>query len=308
MQPDLSDHQFDSNVKTQAQITSSPLSEDHTDSAKVKESKFKLPNKLTAALLIFGVVGSVFVFLLPHITSSNSQSPPFSMMLITGLIIIALTGILLALVPSMGLNVKRRALVLVFAVNAVIIIVKFILIPLGLYNSNKQYPFTVGNALTTRSLAAPITTAIGAFFLYAFFLWIIKKYYSNKYSNLGVTKVNRSLISKIFHSIFLIIASFIIVASVWIFAGIYFGVSSYLGEAGNLSVIGLLLLMGFIMTIFIFKISYEQAKETGSILAITSIFWLMLSIILLYHVMWVIFSGALITIWPFKTVLPTPTK
>ncbi len=267
------------------------------------KTKFKIPSKLIAALLVFGSVGSIVVFLLPRHTLHNSAAPPLSLLLSTGLILIALTGLLLAVAPSLGLTIQRKALIYAFAVNIVIIIVKFILMPLGLYNRNSHSAFLSGSPLTGGSSATPFSVAACAFVLYISFLWFIRQHYQTKFYR----EVNNNLVPKktAFRNI---VVGLILLPAIYIFVTGVFGVVGYLGEAGNFGVVFGLLAVGFLLAILMFRFSFKQAKETRDIIAITSVYWVMFSIILLYHIMWIIFTGALITIWPFKTLLPTPTK
>jgi hypothetical protein len=48
----------------------------------------------------------------------------------------------------------------------------------------------------------------------------------------------------------------------------------------------------------------KRAVRLGDATLLASFFWLGLTLIVLYHVMWVIFLLTLVSIWPFRTYTP----
>jgi hypothetical protein len=42
--------------------------------------------------------------------------------------------------------------------------------------------------------------------------------------------------------------------------------------------------------------------------ALAAFFWLGLSLLVIYHFLWVIYMGTLVSIWPFKVILPSEGK
>jgi hypothetical protein len=55
-----------------------------------------------------------------------------------------------------------------------------------------------------------------------------------------------------------------------------------------------------------FKTAKEQAILMKNALILTSLFWIGVSFLLLYHALWVIYLFILTTLWPLKVTTPTP--
>lgn len=96
--------------------------------------KFKFPDRLRIALLIFILVGSVIVDFLPRIaaTFGSGRTPEIFQLAFTAIFLIAATAVFLWYAEK-TIGLGRGWFLLAFAYNSLIIIIKFILSPYSLY-------------------------------------------------------------------------------------------------------------------------------------------------------------------------------
>ncbi|HUD11639.1 MAG TPA: hypothetical protein VMS08_04470, partial [Candidatus Saccharimonadia bacterium] len=62
--------------------------------------------------------------------------------------------------------------------------------------------------------------------------------------------------------------------------------------------------LGTVFAVMAFKSTSADAKLLRKPTLIASLFWLCLCLVFMYHVLWVVFMTAMVTIWPFKTFVP----
>jgi hypothetical protein len=70
------------------------------------------------------------------------------------------------------------------------------------------------------------------------------------------------------------------------------------------SAITLALILAAVLAYKSFDEVEKRAVRLGDATLLASFFWLGLTLIVLYHVMWVIFLLTLVSIWPFRTYTP----
>ncbi len=108
-------------------------------------------------------------------------------------------------------------------------------------------------------------------------------------------------IFKIFLTIFITLVLIAVIGIGLLSSGI-----SYLGYV--FSTFGIVMLVALISAFTFAYMTFKEVEQTAieikdaSLLA--SFFWIGLSLILLYHIMWVVLMITLVNIWPFNTYTP----
>jgi hypothetical protein len=265
--------------------------------------------QLPLTVVLVGALLSIALSSLVPLWSSNSQAngqPPFNLLLGVGLGIILLTAGILAAALKLGLPLRRSTIGLVLIFNILIIITKFVVAPLALYKTNVSQSFLDSSFVVTAG--GYWIVAAATFLLYALVLSLIFR--------LGGGQFGGQLPKK--HIAWKIILGLVIIGAVVFGIGgivgilvllpVFLPVSAlidYLGKIGSGLVVILLLLLGAIaVAAYAVRQAAGEAKLLRDASVMAGLFWLCLSLLLLYHVLWVVFMGALVTIWPFKTFSP----
>ncbi|HVQ44443.1 MAG TPA: hypothetical protein VMT30_05760 [Candidatus Saccharimonadia bacterium] len=281
-------------------------------------SRFKLSASTTAALAIVSVTLSVVAASLPGLfgtsvgQSGSLQPPPLGLLLGFGLAVTAGVGLIMAVAMRAGLNLPRATWYTVLGFNVAIIVVKFVLAPLGLYTSNAANPFVENGfgPVINNDTSGFLWAAAASGILYVLVFSLIAIF------NTSTTPSNRAkrfsagfkwLVALSLVAIFALIGWQYLVLPLVMVAGPLF---DYIGKLGPYALlITLVLLVAGSLAALSFRSLGRNAPSPlarGATLA--AVFWLCLSLILMYHVVWVIFMSALVTIWPFKTFLPSGSK
>jgi hypothetical protein len=261
-----------------------------------------LPLYVVVAGMLALLAGSAFISSIP--ANSPGTEPPVGVFLAMGLFAILLTAVILQTALKLGLPLKQSTIGLVFGFNVLIATVKFVVAPLSLYLTNSSVGFVSGDPLV--STWGYWLIAAATFMLYGLVLFTIFKMTANRLS----AKQHKKLpIWKFAGGLSLLALVVYFTGSVFVFlvvATIPFApLVEYLIATGPGLVLILGLLVVAIMTaVKAFQSAADEAKQLRNATLLASLFWLCLSIILLYHVLWVVFMTALVTIWPFKTFIP----
>lgn len=292
-------------------------------------NKFRMPAKLKVALLIFTLVGSLAVAFLPRVASTfgASNAPSLLQLAFTGIFLIIATTILLwYAAKTIGLG--RGWFLLALAYNSLIILIKFVLSPSSLYQQTYRLD-ALSFDFNPNVQGGYIWVGALVLLLYAGAFAIIYAVYRKKMKTaLLVSSPQPSQSSQVAsteskHSINFFLKAIIIIGILFlgvitrflfvplffamIFAGPAFSYVQYVFTGT-----GLVLLIAIIITIFLAIGAFEKATYTavemrdGAVLA--TFFFLGISLIFIYHVLWVIYMGTLISIWPFKVILLTEGK
>ena len=258
-----------------------------------------------AARRAYVTAGGIFVlalaaaYVFPQLdkgANPTSTQPGLITFLGVGLSIIALTALML----FAGLrNLLPRTVLFIFAAfgyNAVVVIVKFALGPLGLYAEGQVQGFYFLNEPIVFFPLAPIMAILyaGAFFLIYLF------YRSDLRRRMGIpVRLESRFI------VLLAVMFAIAVAGVLTVIGA-FGFLEYTFSLVYVFGIGVLVAIALIAAITLCNVAFREATEQAILMrnvAVLSTFaWVGLAFIAAYHVVWLVFMLTLISIWPLKSI------
>jgi len=312
-QQNLPEQESQAEPTTQAPIESSQVPPaavaiDHKPLIK----KPKLPISVMLALLIFTLVSAFVLSLLPHLSRKTPNMPSFGILLISGLVMVAFTAILFSVLNKLNLGFSKTAIIMAFGYNAVIAIIKFVISPRALYLSNQNNPFNKGLASPNTVLYYIVTGAI-ILLLYVGMFWLIYKHFRKRIEKqLGqqVVKPQHHYNTKAVVLFSVGAVGFVAIGGVAIiFPYLLLGSFSSLSYLGYVfSALGIPLLLAIVLAIFMaykgFAAVEKQVLVTGNTALLASFLWLGVSLIILYHILWIVFMLTLVHIWPFNTYSP----
>jgi len=254
----------------------------------------------------YAMAGGVFVaalvaaYVFPQVDKAanpGSTQPGLITFLGVGLALVALTALMLSvglrrLMPRTGLFLFAT-----FGYNALVVIVKFALGPLGLYSaSSTGEGFLVLNESISFLVVAPIMAVLyaGAFFgIYLFFRSALRR-------RLGIpVRVESRFI------ILLAVIFPVGVAGVLTVVGV-FGFLEYVTSLVYVLAIALLIALALVGAVILCSVAFAEATEQAALMrnvAVLSTFaWIGLAFIAAYHVVWLVFVLTLVSIWPLKSM------
>ncbi|HET6746802.1 MAG TPA: hypothetical protein VFH06_01710 [Candidatus Saccharimonadales bacterium] len=267
--------------------------------------------ELLLPLILLSLASYGVVQLTPLLTHNTGATQPATWQLvIVGVGIILFSSLFLTYAAKL-IGLTRGWLILGVLFSSCMIITKFILIPEALYSQ----VFTLKpGGFDPNSTGGYFTIAIVLFIVYAA---ILMSTYSYHRKRVAAVLENKELMmeepkSMAMVTILILLGLIAVLASgagaILLFPLFFLGGPvDYVNYA--LAGGGIVLVLMTVMTI-VLSLKYLQhasnkaieAKD-ATILAVT--FWIGLSLILVYHVLWVIFMGVLLALWPFKTISPS---
>jgi len=267
--------------------------------ATLAPARTSLLPRLLAGLALLGVAMTGTAMIAPSIAlrTSGSDHPDYAVIAGTGVAMIALTSLFLAY-TSRVIGLGAAWFVLALAYNALILVAKFVLGPGALY----QTTFVAGDPLlNVKSPNFFPWLAISVFLAYAAVLGVIYAVQRGRVRRaIGPDASPRSgAVTGV------VILALVLGCPVLLFLG--FQVVAYGNVVTTASGGAVLLVLALALAAGIGAL--RQAARTSiamrDIAILTSVFWMALSLLLIYHVVWVIFMTALIGLWPLKTVAPS---
>ena len=253
---------------------------------------------VSAAAIVAVAIVAAFVFPeLDKAANPTSTQPGLVTFLGVGLALIALTAAML----FVGLRslLPRTALFLLaaFAYNAVVVVVKFALGPLGLYAaSSTGQGFLVLNEPISFLVVAPMMAILyaGAFFVIYLF------HRSELRRRLGIpVRIETRFI------VLLLVMFAIAVAGVLTLVGAY-GFLEYVVSLVYVLAIGLLIAIALVAAVVLCSVAFAEVTAQATLMrnvAVLSTFaWIGLAFIAAYHVVWLVFALTLVSIWPLKSM------
>jgi hypothetical protein len=269
---------------------------------------------LVVALALFGLGGSMVAVTVPNLFSGPEQ-PSFAVFLIAGVAVITLTAVLFVYIGHLGLGFGRTALVLGAGYNALITAVKFSLAPAALYTSNQRQDFdsTFGDP---NSPWFYIAVGAAVMFLYVGVFRVMYVVFQRRFrSRAGVTDTQagrrRTWVGRRRRPILIVFAVAIVVflaSFLWVIPVLFVGMPTLSYLIYIFSTFGVTILLALILAAILAYKTFlrveDRAVHLKDATLLANFFWLGLTLIVLYHAMWVVFLLTLVSIWPFRTYTP----
>jgi hypothetical protein len=254
----------------------------------------------TAGLVFLVALIAAFVFpQLDRALNPDATQPGLITFLGVGLAVLTLTALML----FVGLRgvLPRTAVFFgaAFGYNALLILVKFALGPLGLYAASAGQGFWVlsdlGGYLAFPGLAAIAAILYaGAFFLlYLFFRSDLRR-------RLGVPVrfETRFLVLLLVMFIVAVVGGVTVIGA--------FGFLEYALSLVYVLTVGILIALALVAAIVLCSVAFREATEQAVVLrnvtVLSAFAWVGLAFIAAYHVVWLVFVLTLISIWPLKAI------
>ena len=265
---------------------------------------------LLVALALFGLAGSVVMVTVPRLFI-GPLGPGFMIFLVAGVAAIVLTAGFFGYVYRLGMGFGTTVLVLAAGYNALIAIVKFGLSPAALYQANREQAFEASIS-DPNSLWFFLGIGSGVLLLYLLVFGVMYNVFRRRFRRRSLPsepppeqggRWSRGRIVVGVVACVAFVASF-----VWVLPLVYVGLPTLSYLAYIFSTFGAAILLALILAAFLAYRTFEEVEKRavrlGDATLLASFFWLGLTLIVLYHVMWVIFLLTLVSMWPFRTYTP----
>ena len=241
--------------------------------------------------------------------SGVGRTPPTVELVVSASLIAALTLGALFIVLYFDLGLPATAVLCAVAFNALIVVVKFVWGPAGLYEVNIE----VGRDLSS-DLGDPLEAAFGTCVVFALYLAVYVVIYKivkrRLERQIGVVK-ERSASGGWLLAVFVIVIFFmatggglVVLALPLLFGG---GGIEYIQFAFS-SAYSLLIALALVSATSLAAVAFhdvsERARVIGDVGMLVAFFWLGLAFLVIYHVVWVIYIVALTALWPLRVVVP----
>lgn len=269
--------------------------------------------KLLLPIILLSLASYAVVQMTPLLIQNTSATQPTTWQLATiGTGIILLSALFLRYTAQL-IGLTRGWLLLGVLFSSLMVIIKFILIPEALYS--QVFTLSLGG-FNPNNPEGYFFIGLILFVMYAVIFLIAYRHYNKKVVT-ALTGEKKVVGNEIYAGVgtiaILIILGIVILAASGA-GGILLLPMLFLGEPINyinyaIAGGGIVLVLTTIVTI-VLSVKYlehasNKAIETKNATILATTFWIGLSLILVYHILWVIFMGILLALWPFKTISPS---
>jgi len=235
--------------------------------------------------------------------------PPVRVLVLIGALITLLTTGALYLTVRKDLRLPVRIAVYAAAYNGLVVAVKFVLAPYGVYQVNRRE--TIESFLPVSSPVGAVFSAGVVFLLYLAVYLVIYRLARRKLTGLAgmaphvrQRRGRRVALPMIIGAVALagsagavLLVPLLLVAS----SGQYL---DFVFSSGASLLIGIALAGATALAGLAFTSVADRARILGDATVFMSFFWLGLYFLALYHVLWVVYILVLTTVWPLKVVVP----
>jgi hypothetical protein len=261
------------------------------------------------SLLAVAGIGVAAVTLVPRLSEAPT-APPVGTLLGVGLIIIAAASGAIFYGAAVRLRLPTRVALYAIGYQALIVLVKFTLAPLGLYEVNRRVVF---------ASAVPFTeypgTWLAALFVFTLYFAVYGLIY--RWARRPIRDLLRRPGDKQRRprraAVFLFVAGAILVTAatglgvlaipvIPAISGVDY--LRFLFSSSLSLLVALALVAASSLAAITFTSATERARVLGDATALVGLFWLGLSFIALYHFLWVVYILILLSIWPLRVVVP----
>lgn len=242
-------------------------------------------------------------------TGTGGDAPPVGTLLASGFLVgVVMLG---ALYLALARDLRLPSAVILYALtfNALVIVVKFMLAPHGVYEVNQNVPFT--GFVTVGEPIGAAGAALLVLFLYAGVYWLIYRVFLRRLAGPGTRLRDRIVASR--KAVLVIVggavllsmaggALVLLVPLVAVESGMEYLRFVFTSAASLL--MALSLATAAALAAMAFKEAGERAALLSDVALFVSFFWVGLGFLALYQVLWVVYILVLTSIWPLKVVVP----
>lgn len=273
----------------------------------------RLSTSIWLKLAALAVAGTVLVALGPRLAGDGSR-PPVTLLLFIGLLLIAAAGA--AMYGAVRLDLGFPSMVAWYAVgyNVLLILVKFVFGPFGLYEVNQSVDFEAFFPVTEVAGAMAAASAVFVLYVSVYLLvyWLATRV-QRRLKEPGWVKRLRDKMVANRRAVLLIVGGALMVSAtagtglllVMLLAaesgGVY--IDFVFSSSGSLFV-AVFLASATILVGLHFRDAVSQESLVVGAAGAASLLWLGLCFIALYHMLWVVYILVLTSIWPLRTVVP----
>jgi hypothetical protein len=244
----------------------------------------------------------------PRITTGGS-SPPMGVLLLSGLLIALVTSAALYLGIRSNLRLSARVALYAVAYNVLLIGVKFVLAPRGLYEVNEEVAFEKLVFTPNEASGALLTSGL-VLLLYLSVYYVIYRVYRTRIESRRRVRdpvqqkrrMQRLVLSIVAGTFLFAVSGGALVVLVAALSGIQY--LQFVFSSGFSLLIAVALAGATYLAAVAFKEVAEREALVDRATVFVTFFWLGLYFIALYHVLWVVYILVLTAIWPLKVVVP----
>jgi hypothetical protein len=237
----------------------------------------------------------------------GGETPPAGLLLQVAAGVIAVTAVPLWIVVRRDLRLPAAIALYVVLFNALVVVTKLVLGPIGLYEVNREQALT---SLFGRTA----DLAFSSLFVLALYLAVYVLLYRlarrRLRARLAAAVERRPVLTRVV-LLWLLVGAFTLVA---IFGGgflillvVALGGIEYVSFVVASSVgvlVALTLAAATGLAAIAFRGVADRAALVGDAALLSTFFWIGLAFLVLYHVLWVVYLLVLVAIWPLRTVVP----
>ena len=269
--------------------------------------------KLLLPTILLSLASYMVVQMTPLLIQNTSATQPTTWQLaIIGTGIILLSALFLGYTAKL-IGLTRGWLLLGVLFSSLMVITKFILIPEALYS--QVFTLSAGG-FDPNNPEGYFFIGLLLFVMYAVIFLIAYRHYNKKViaALTGKKKVVGSGVYVGAGTMAMLLILGIIILTASGAGGILLFPMFFLGEpigyinhavAGGGVVLVLTTIATIVLSVKYLEHASNKAIETKNATILATTFWIGLSLILVYHILWVIFMGILLALWPFKTISPS---
>jgi hypothetical protein len=233
---------------------------------------------------------------------SGGDAPPLAALALIGTVIGGATTGALHVTVRRDLRLPSRVATCFAFAFALIVLVKFVLGPLGLYEINAIETLDDYLGSVADPVGAAITAAV-VLVLYASGYWIIQRIVGGGVRIRSPIRVRPKMIVLGF-----VLLGLVAVSGAWLIALLLLAAPGQYLEFVFSSGAGVLMMVALVVAAsligFAFRTVGREPPTVVDVGAVVSLFWLGLGFLALYHVLWIVYVLVLGSIWPLRTVTP----
>ena len=244
----------------------------------------------------------VVVALLPQ--GGSGSSPPARTLLIVAALVTALTASALLVALRRDLRLPWAVALTAVAYNALVVVLKLVLGPLGLYEENGRRE--LDSTFAPNTLGGALLAALLVFALYFGAFALLYRIVSGRLRRPALSdSAKRRIAIVVLVGVFLLAVgggAVLLLPLLVAGAGVSyldFVLSSTWALLIGIAVAGAAALAGLAL-----GGARAQAAALGDATVLVTFFWIGVAFLALYHVLWVVYILVLTSIWPLRTVTP----